>query len=191
MACSLLLEATLPKHLWTHAVKTAAYIRNRCYNNRLQKTPFEAFTGKKPNLANMRIFGSPCDAYVHETKKLDSKGKQGISVGYDHKSPAYLVYYPHNDMVQRARLIKMASEFTTNQETQTPENREIEDDITSKNKIESPNQYETEGKIEDNSERENNCQVMISIRLNMNKEMKMRQLIPQIRLRLNLRGQVK
>ncbi|KAJ8038704.1 hypothetical protein HOLleu_16202 [Holothuria leucospilota] len=193
MARCLLLEANLPKHLWTYAVKTAAYIRNRCYNKRLQKTPFETFTGKKPNLANMHIFGSPCYAYVHETKKLDSKGKQGIFVGYNHKSPAYLVYYPHSGMVQRARLIKMASEFTTYCIRKLKHQKIVRLKITLPVKIRLRAQINMRlrVKLKIIQKRENNCQVMISIRLNMNKEMKMRQLIPQIRLRPNLRRQVK
>ena len=47
MARCLLLEAKLPKNLWTYAVLSATYIRNRCYNRRLKMTPFEALTGKK------------------------------------------------------------------------------------------------------------------------------------------------
>lgn len=46
MARCLLLEAYLPKTLWTYAVMASAYIRNRCFNSRLGKTPFEALTGK-------------------------------------------------------------------------------------------------------------------------------------------------
>ena len=41
-------------------------------------SPFKAFTGKKPNVENLRIFG--CDAYAYtpkdERKKLDSKTKK-------------------------------------------------------------------------------------------------------------------
>ena len=56
MARCLLLEAKLPKEFWTYAVMIAAYTRNRCYNNRLGKTPLEAFIGKRPDVSNMHIF---------------------------------------------------------------------------------------------------------------------------------------
>ena len=39
MARCLLIDAGLPKQLWTYAVMTSAYIRNRCYNPRTGKTP--------------------------------------------------------------------------------------------------------------------------------------------------------
>ena len=55
MARCMLLEANLPKRLWTYAVMTAVYIRNRCFNSRLGKTPYEALTGKQPNLSNMHV----------------------------------------------------------------------------------------------------------------------------------------
>jgi hypothetical protein len=56
MARCLLLEANLPKMMWTYAVMESAYIRNRCFNDRLGKTPYEALTGLKPNLSNMHVF---------------------------------------------------------------------------------------------------------------------------------------
>ena len=39
MARCLRIDAGLPKQLWTYAVMTSAYIRNRCYNPRTGKTP--------------------------------------------------------------------------------------------------------------------------------------------------------
>ena len=72
----------------------AAYICNRCYNNRLKQTPYFALTGRRPNLSNMRVFGSECYAYKQEKKKLDPRCTKGIFLGYDKLSPAYLVYFP-------------------------------------------------------------------------------------------------
>ena len=55
MARCLLIEVKLHKTLWTYAVMTAVYIRDRCYNHKIKKTPHEAFTKQKPNLQNMHI----------------------------------------------------------------------------------------------------------------------------------------
>ena len=48
------------------------------------KTPQEVWTGKKPSLSHLRVFG--CDAYVHVPKekrtKLDSKSEKCIFIGY-------------------------------------------------------------------------------------------------------------
>ena len=106
MARCILLERELPKELWTYAVMASAYIRNRCFNARLGKTPFEALIGKRPDISNMHVFGSTCYAYVQNAKKLEARSKEGIFVGYDRDSPAYLVYYPETDKVERARCVK-------------------------------------------------------------------------------------
>ena len=111
MARCMLLHADLPKTLWTYAVRTSAYIRNRCFNPRTGKTPYELFTDKKPNLSNMHIFGTICYSYIQEKKKLDPRSEKGIFVGYDGQSLAYLVYFPHNDDVKRVRCVKFKDEF--------------------------------------------------------------------------------
>ena len=108
MTRCLLLDAELPKTLWTYALKTAAYIRNRCFNNRTRLTPYEAFTSKKPDLSHMYTFGSKCFAYVQEKKKLDDRCEQGTFMGYDTCSPAYLVYFPVKNLIRRVRCVKFS-----------------------------------------------------------------------------------
>ena len=71
------------------------HIRNRCFNDRLGKTPY-----------NMHVFGAVCYAYVQGSKKLEPKSKEGIFVGYDKNSPTYLVYYPESMKVERVRCVK-------------------------------------------------------------------------------------
>ena len=78
MARCLLIEAKLHKTLWTYAVMTAVYIRNRCYNHRIKKTPREAFTKQIPNLQKMHIFGTICYTYVQDKKKLAARGEKGF-----------------------------------------------------------------------------------------------------------------
>ena len=56
----LLIQSSLSKEFWPYAIMAAAYTRNRCYNNRLRETPYFALTARKPNLCNMRVFGSEC-----------------------------------------------------------------------------------------------------------------------------------
>ena len=110
MARCLLIESKLPKRLWAYAVRTAAHIRNRCFNRRLGRTPYEALIGKKPDLSNMHIFGSECYAYVQSAKKLEARSKKGVFVGYDDRSPAYLVFYPDSDAIERVRCVKVIDE---------------------------------------------------------------------------------
>ncbi len=111
MGRCLLIEAKLPKYLWTYAVLTASYIRNRCYNARLNKTPYEAFTGMKPSVQNMNIFGTVCYAYVTEKKKLDPRSEKGLFLGYDKYSPAYFIYFPETKQIKKVRRVVFTSDF--------------------------------------------------------------------------------
>ena len=110
MGRCLLIQSGLGKELWPYAVMCATYIRNRFYNKHLKQTPFHALTGKKPNLSNMRVFGSECYLYcTDDKKKLDPRSNKGIFVGYDGCSPAYLVYYPDRGKVMKRRVVKFPS----------------------------------------------------------------------------------
>ena len=105
--------------LWNYAVQTSAYVRNRCYNRRIKKTAYELFTGNVPNLSKLRKFGSACFAYKQEKGKMESRCDEGVFIGYDKNSPAYLVYYPDTEKVQKHRLVKFTTKTTNEMGTQT------------------------------------------------------------------------
>jgi len=67
----------------------------------------------------MHKFGSVCYAYKQDKKKLDSRCEEGIFVGYDKNSPAYMVYFPHSGKVQKSRLVKFVTKTNSERETQT------------------------------------------------------------------------
>ena len=58
----------------------------------------------------MHIFGCTCYAYTHNAKKLNPRSKKGIFVGYDKRRPAYLVYLPDTDKIERVRCVKFFKE---------------------------------------------------------------------------------
>ncbi|KAH9697111.1 protein NEN2 [Citrus sinensis] len=54
-----------PGHFWAEAVSTTAYLINRSPSSALIfKTPQEAWSGKPPDISNLKIFG--CPAYAHK-----------------------------------------------------------------------------------------------------------------------------
>lgn len=85
-ARALLAESGFGKEMWGEATYTATYITNRCPTSAVQenKTPYELWNGRKPDVAKLRIFGST--AYLHVPKelrsKLDPKCKKFYLVGY-------------------------------------------------------------------------------------------------------------
>jgi len=86
-------HAGLSEKYWVEAVETASYIRNRIptsapYGN---KTPLEAWSGRKPDVSNMKVFG--CIAYAHvpdaQRQMLDQKAVKLRFVGYSVQSKGY------------------------------------------------------------------------------------------------------
>ena len=93
---SMLMDAKLPHKLWGEALHSCLSQKSEPNKNRRRKTPFEAWTGKKPTVCHLRVFG--CDAYAHIPKdqrgKLDPKAKKCIFVGYGEVTKGYRLYDP-------------------------------------------------------------------------------------------------
>ena len=106
MARCILVESGMPKNLWAYAARAAAFIRNRCFNPRTQKTAYESFTLRKPKVNKMEVFGKMCFAYVQHKKKLDERCQEGRFVGFDVSSPSYLVYFPLENAVRKVRCVE-------------------------------------------------------------------------------------
>ena len=59
MVRSMISNFTLLKSLWEDALKTIAYVLNRVPTMATEKTPYELWIGKKPNLKHLHIWGCP------------------------------------------------------------------------------------------------------------------------------------
>ncbi|KAH9792990.1 Integrase catalytic domain-containing protein [Citrus sinensis] len=92
---TMLNENSLPKYFWAEAVNTACYVLNRVLiRPNLNKTPYELWKDRKPNIGYFKVFG--CKCFVLNTKdnlgKFDLKSDVGIFLGYSNSSKAYRVY---------------------------------------------------------------------------------------------------
>jgi transposase InsO family protein len=92
---ALLNDQGLSMFLWGEAAMTIIYVQNRsprCIFKDM--TPEEAFSGKKPNVENLRIYGCPLYSHIPKDKrnKLEPSGKKGIFMGYSESSKAYRIY---------------------------------------------------------------------------------------------------
>ena len=82
---ALIYHANLPKYLWGEAVLAATYLYNRTPHSSLNyKTPYEVKYNRKPDISNIRTFGSICYYKNKQTglKKLDAKANKAILIGY-------------------------------------------------------------------------------------------------------------
>ena len=109
LARSMLNEYSSPKFLWAEAVNTACKIINRV-NIRpfLNKTPYELWKGRKPNISYFKVFGSKCFVLDQSLNlgKFDSKSLEGIFVGYSTTSRAYRVYLTQSKTIVESIHVK-------------------------------------------------------------------------------------
>ncbi|KAK2978670.1 hypothetical protein RJ640_023384 [Escallonia rubra] len=96
----------LPKEFWAEAVDCAVYLSNRCPTRSVwNQTPQEAWSGYKPSVSHLKVFGSI--AYVHvpdqQRKKLDDKSEKFIFIGYSQESKGYKLYNPVDKKMKLSR----------------------------------------------------------------------------------------
>jgi hypothetical protein len=107
MARLLLKDANLPNSYWSFAVNYAVHIINRSPTRTLKNslTPFEAYTGNKPSIAHLCIFG--CKAYAHvpqeKCQKLDSKTIECTYLGYSEHKKAYTLIHRSSGRLVESR----------------------------------------------------------------------------------------
>ena len=65
MARCMLKAKNMPKEFWAEAVSCAVYLSNKSPTKSVKdKTPQETWSGMKPNVDNLRVFGSIAYAHV-------------------------------------------------------------------------------------------------------------------------------
>ena len=76
---------------------------NRIPSKEVEKTPYELWTGKRPGLSFLKIWG--CEAFVKRqaTDKLASKSDKCLFVGYPKETKGYYFYIPSENKVFVAR----------------------------------------------------------------------------------------
>jgi hypothetical protein len=73
-------------------VNTITYIKNRCPTKVFEsRTPQETWTGIKPNVSHLKVFGCKSLAHIPDEKinKLESKSMPCVFLGYCERTKAY------------------------------------------------------------------------------------------------------
>jgi hypothetical protein len=91
---AMLKDANLPAELWVEAAQADVYIRNRVSNgpiiDGLQVSPEEAFTGIKPSIKHLRVWGCQAVSYMNPDSlpqgtrrdKFMDRGRHCVFLGY-------------------------------------------------------------------------------------------------------------
>ena len=67
---SMLKEKELPPELWAEAINTCVYVLNRSYTKSLKDaTPYEKWSGRKPSVDHLRVFGISGSCKNHKKVK--------------------------------------------------------------------------------------------------------------------------
>nr|GEV52139.1 hypothetical protein [Tanacetum cinerariifolium] len=85
------------------ALESTVRILNMVSTKKVDKTPYEIWHGKAPNLSYLKVWG--CEAYVkHDSAdKLHQRSVKCIFVGYPKETMGYYFYFPHENKVIVAR----------------------------------------------------------------------------------------
>ena len=95
---------------------------NRCPTKVVEgKTPYEAWSGNKPNISHLRVFGCEAFSYIvfGRRKKLDQRAEKYIFVDYDNHHRVYRLYSPSFRGVFISRDVKfneLPIELTSNED---------------------------------------------------------------------------
>ena len=100
MVRSMMNNSYVPVSLWMYALRNAAYLLNRIPSKAVPKTPYELWTGRKPSLRHLHVWGCQAEARIYNPheRKLDPRTISGFFIGYPEKSKGYRFYCPNHSM---------------------------------------------------------------------------------------------
>jgi hypothetical protein len=97
------------------------------------------FTGKKPKVSHLKIFG--CLVFVHISKekrnKLEPSGKKGIFVGYCEASKAFRIYIPGHHHIEISRDVTFDEDATLKKSRRCQLEEVYEDELVAPRVVES------------------------------------------------------
>jgi transposase InsO family protein len=103
MVRSMMSNITLPKMFWEHALETVALTINKVSSKSVEKTPYELWFGKVPNMSYLKIWG--CEVFIKRptSDKLGPKADKCFFVGYPKETKRYYFYYQSENKIIVAR----------------------------------------------------------------------------------------
>ncbi|KAK8986242.1 hypothetical protein V6N11_013736 [Hibiscus sabdariffa] len=103
MIRSMMSHLDLPTFFRGYELETAVFTLNRVPSKSVKKTPHEMWTGKRPGMSFMKVWG--CKDYVKRqmSTKLEPKSHKCTFVGYPKETKGYYFYNPKENKVFVAR----------------------------------------------------------------------------------------
>nr|GEV10291.1 hypothetical protein [Tanacetum cinerariifolium] len=136
--------ATLSLSFWNYALESTARILNMVPTKKVDKTLYERWHGKVPNLSYLKVWG--CEAHVkrHTPDKIQQRSVKCIFVGYPKETMGYYFYYlPKNKIVVERYENFLEKDFILQKESERILELEDEDILPSENSSEHPIEEES------------------------------------------------
>ncbi|GJW19266.1 retrotransposon protein, putative, ty1-copia subclass [Tanacetum coccineum] len=147
MVRSMMNLTTLPLSFWDYALESATRILNMVPTKKVDKTPYELWYGKVPNLSYLKVWG--CEALVKRDTpdKLQQRSVKCIFIGYPKETMGYYFYFPPENKIVVARYAEFFEKNLITQEVsgRAIDLKEIQDKDTSPSEITSEIPMEVEG----------------------------------------------
>lgn len=159
MVRCMLNQANLPRKFWDEAVTTANYLQNRLITSSTNRTPYELWHGKRPQMKSLALFGSECFVKVlnQNRSKLDNCSKQLILLGFDENNCNIYRCYDKDEkkiVISRDVVFKKIKQHLDNQievyfkGQQDPDNIDLPDNAS--NGLSSDEEYSSSGSSNEN-----------------------------------------
>ncbi|GJS75644.1 putative RNA-directed DNA polymerase [Tanacetum coccineum] len=116
MVRSMMNLTTLPLSFWDYALESATRILNMVPTKKVDKTPYEIWYGKVPNLSYLKVWG--CEALVKRDTpdKLEQRSVKCIFIGYPKETMGYYFYFPPENKIVVARYAEFFEKRLISQE---------------------------------------------------------------------------
>ncbi|GJY05503.1 retrotransposon protein, putative, ty1-copia subclass, partial [Tanacetum coccineum] len=146
MVRSMMNLTTLSLSFWKYDQEFATRILNMVPTKKVDKTPYELWYGKVPNLSYLKVWG--CEALVKRDtpNKLQQRSVKCIFIGYPKETMGYYFYFPPKNKIVVARYGEFFEKSIISQEVSkmVVDLKEIQDGDTSPSEITSEIPIEVE-----------------------------------------------
>ncbi|GJR59854.1 retrotransposon protein, putative, ty1-copia subclass [Tanacetum coccineum] len=148
MVRSMMNLTTLSLSFWDYALESATRILNMVPTKKVDKTPYELWYGKVPNLSYLKVWG--CEALVKRDTpdKLQQRSVKCIFIGYPKETMGYYFYFPPENKIVVARYAEF---FEKKLITQVLNNLNRNDSILGQRPHRAPNRLCLNVEVEEHS----------------------------------------
>ena len=102
--------ASLEISFWEYALEIMQYLLNLVPSKVISTTLKELWTGRKPSLGHVRIWGSPAYVLKRDPNKLEARSEVCLFVGYPKGTKGYLFYDPKEQRVLVSSSVRFLEE---------------------------------------------------------------------------------